>query len=89
MAFRTFGRFSPLRVGVMYGGVGYGKQSEMLQKGMDVWVVTPGRALDYLERGELSSLKELEFVVLGRSGPPPRHGLLARRAPDARTMPAA
>ena len=62
-AFRTFGRFSPLRLGVMYGGVGYGKQSEMLQKGMDVWVVTPGRALDYLERGELS-LKELEFVVL-------------------------
>ena len=32
-AFRTFGRFSPLRVGVMYGGVGYGKQSELLQKG--------------------------------------------------------
>ena len=30
---------------------------------MDVWVVTPGRALDYLERGELS-FKELEVVVL-------------------------
>ena len=42
----------------MYGGVGYGKQSELLQKGMDVWVVTPGRAFDYLERGELS-FKEL------------------------------
>ena len=62
-AFRTFGRFSPLRCGVMYGGVGYGKQSELLQKGMDVWVVTPGRALDYLERGELK-LKDLEVVVL-------------------------
>ncbi len=62
-AFRTFGRFSPLRVGVLYGGVGYGKQNEQLEKGMDVWVITPGRALDYLERGTLS-LKDLEVVVL-------------------------
>ncbi len=62
-AFRVFGRFSPLRVGVLYGGVGYGKQNEQLEKGMDVWVITPGRALDYLERGTLS-LKDLEVVVL-------------------------
>ena len=80
-AFRTFGRFSPLRVGVMYGGVGYGKQSEMLQKGMDVWVVTPGRALDYLERGELS-LKELEFVVLDEADRLLDMGFL----PDVRRM---
>jgi ATP-dependent RNA helicase RhlE len=62
-AFRAFGRFSPLKVGVMYGGVGYGKQSEQLATGMDVWVVTPGRALDYLERGALK-LQDLEVVVL-------------------------
>ncbi len=80
-AFRTFGRFSPLRLGVMYGGVGYGKQSEMLQKGMDVWVVTPGRALDYLERGELS-LKELEFVVLDEADRLLDMGFL----PDVRRM---
>ena len=80
-AFRTFGRFSPLRVGVMYGGVGYGKQSELLQKGMDVWVVTPGRALDYLERGELS-LKELEFVVLDEADRLLDMGFL----PDVRRM---
>ena len=30
-AFRTFARFSPLRVGVMYGGVGYGKQDVEFQ----------------------------------------------------------
>ena len=80
-AFRTFGRFSPLRLGVMYGGVGYGKQSELLQKGMDVWVVTPGRALDYLERGELS-LKELEFVVLDEADRLLDMGFL----PDVRRM---
>ena len=80
-ALRTFGRFSPLRVGVMYGGVGYGKQSELLQKGIDVWVVTPGRALDYLERGELS-LKELEFVVLDEADRLLDMGFL----PDVRRM---
>ena len=80
-AFRTFGRFSPLRVGVMYGGVGYGKQSELLAKGVDVWVVTPGRALDYLERGELS-FKELEFVVLDEADRLLDMGFL----PDVRRM---
>ncbi|MBV9659064.1 MAG: DEAD/DEAH box helicase [Verrucomicrobia bacterium] len=62
-AFRTFTKFSPLRVGVMYGGVGYAKQVELLQKGMDIWVGTPGRMLDFLERGELS-LQHLQTVVL-------------------------
>ena len=80
-AFRTFGRFSPLRVGVMYGGVGYGKQSELLAKGVDIWVVTPGRALDYLERGELS-FKELEFVVLDEADRLLDMGFL----PDVRRM---
>ncbi len=80
-AFRTFGRFSPVRCGVMYGGVGYGKQSELLQKGMDVWVVTPGRALDYLERGELS-FKELEVVVLDEADRLLDMGFL----PDVRRM---
>ena len=60
---KKFSQFSPLRIGVMYGGVGYGEQSEKLKRGMDIWVGTPGRLLDYLERGELS-LKDLEIVVL-------------------------
>ncbi len=60
---QRFSRFSPLRAGVMYGGVGYGEQSEKLKRGMDIWVGTPGRMLDYLERGELN-FKDLEMVVL-------------------------
>ncbi len=80
-AFRTFGRFSPLRVGVMYGGVGYGKQSELLAKGIDVCVCTPGRALDYLERGELS-FKDLEMVVLDEADRLLDMGFL----PDVRRM---
>ena len=80
-AFRTFGRFSPLRVAVMYGGVGYGKQSELLAKGIDVCVCTPGRALDYLERGELS-FKDLEMVVLDEADRLLDMGFL----PDVRRM---
>jgi ATP-dependent RNA helicase RhlE len=80
-AFRTFGRFSPLRVGVMYGGVGYGKQTELLEKGVDVWVVTPGRALDFLERGALN-LKDLEVVVLDEADRLLDMGFL----PDVRRM---
>ena len=80
-AFRTFGRFSPLRVGLMYGGVGYGKQSELLARGIDVVVCTPGRALDYLERGELS-FKDLEMVVLDEADRLLDMGFL----PDVRRM---
>ena len=80
-AFKTFGRFSPLRVAVMYGGVGYGKQSELLAKGIDVCVCTPGRALDYLERGELS-FKDLEMVVLDEADRLLDMGFL----PDVRRM---
>ena len=80
-AFKTFGRFSPLRVAVMYGGVGYGKQSEQLARGIDVCVCTPGRALDYLERGELS-FKDLEMVVLDEADRLLDMGFL----PDVRRM---
>ena len=86
-AFRTFGRFSPLRVGVLYGGVGYGKQNEQLEKGMDVWVITPGRALDYLERGTLS-LEGPGSRRAGRGRPAARHGFPAGHPPPARAMPA-
>lgn len=60
---RQFSRFSPLRCGVMYGGVGYGAQTDKLKKGVDIWVGTPGRMLDFLERGELN-FKDLEILVL-------------------------
>ncbi len=48
-AFRDFARFMDLTVGLVYGGVGYGKQREFLATGVDVLVATPGRLLDFLE----------------------------------------
>src|SRR5258706_8071177 len=41
-AFRDFARFTKLRVGVVYGGVGYGAQRDALRRGVDVLVATPG-----------------------------------------------
>jgi len=52
-----------LKVVTVYGGTGYGKQKEELQKGADVVVATPGRALDYLRQGVLD-LSEVEIAVL-------------------------
>ncbi len=53
----------PARVGVVYGGVGYGKQLRLLEQGVDVLVACPGRLEDLIQRGDVN-LSEVERVVL-------------------------
>jgi len=53
----------PVRVGVVYGGVGYGKQIRMMEQGVDVLVACPGRLEDLVERGDVE-LGAVERVVL-------------------------
>src|SRR6266853_3848153 len=62
-AFRDYARFMDVEIGLVHGGVGYGKQRELLETGVDVLVATPGRLLDFLEDGT-ASLKEIRFLVL-------------------------
>src|SRR5512133_4403162 len=62
-AFRDYGRFTDLRVGLVHGGVGYWKQREELNRGVDILVATPGRLLDLLEQRAMS-LKEIKILVL-------------------------
>jgi ATP-dependent RNA helicase RhlE len=62
-AFRDYGRFTDLRVGLVHGGVGYGKQRDALKRGLDILVATPGRLLDLLEQRAMS-LKEIKVLVL-------------------------
>src|SRR5438034_745125 len=62
-AIRDFARFTDLRVAVVYGGVGYGRQNEALRTGVDVIVATPGRLLDHLRQGSCK-LDQVEFLVL-------------------------
>jgi ATP-dependent RNA helicase RhlE len=62
-AIRDFARFTNLKVGVVYGGVGYGKQMQDLKEGVDVLVATPGRLLDHIQRGTCR-LEVVEYLVL-------------------------
>src|SRR5438045_6124225 len=62
-AFRDYGRFTDLRVGLVHGGVGYGKQRDALKRGVDILVATPGRLLDLLEQRSLN-LQSVKILVL-------------------------
>ena len=62
-AIHDYSRFTNLRTTVVYGGVGYGRQTDQLRSGTDIVVATPGRLLDHLERGTLR-LDKVQFLVL-------------------------
>jgi ATP-dependent RNA helicase RhlE len=62
-AIRDFARFTSLRVAVVYGGVGYGRQMDALRDGVDILVATPGRLLDHMERGTCR-LNQIRFLVM-------------------------
>ncbi len=50
-------------VGSFYGGVGYTRQLEFLRKGLDIAIGTPGRLLDFSQKGYLQ-LKNVEILVI-------------------------
>ncbi len=61
---RDYSRFTPLRMGVVYGGVPIGPQERLLRNpGVDLLVATPGRLLDLYGRQSLA-LDEVEVLVL-------------------------
>ena len=62
-ALKDYSKHLPTRVGVVYGGVKYGRQRDMLEKGVDILVATPGRLLDYVSQGVVS-LKNVEVLIL-------------------------
>jgi ATP-dependent RNA helicase RhlE len=62
-AFHKYAMFTDLRVTIVYGGVGYGKQTDDLRRGMDILAATPGRLLDHMAQGNCS-LDKIEILVL-------------------------
>ncbi|GAI04853.1 unnamed protein product [marine sediment metagenome] len=60
---RQLSRNMGCAVGSFYGGVGYTKQLESLRKGLDIVVGTPGRLLDFSQKGYLR-LKDVETLVI-------------------------
>jgi ATP-dependent RNA helicase DeaD len=62
-AIHKYGRHLGARVLPIYGGAPIVRQMKSLDRGVDVVVATPGRAIDHLTRKTLN-LRELEVVVL-------------------------
>jgi ATP-dependent RNA helicase DeaD len=62
-AFHRYGRDLGVRVLPIYGGQPIGRQLQALERGVDVVVATPGRAIDHIGRGTLR-LRDVETVVL-------------------------
>lgn len=62
-SFKEYGKYMPLRTLVIFGGVGQGKQVEVLQKGIDILIATPGRLLDLIQQGYIH-LNEIEIFTL-------------------------
>ncbi len=52
-----------VRIGVVYGGVGYGPQVSSLRTGVEILVACPGRLQDLIDRRDVS-LEGVEHVVL-------------------------
>jgi ATP-dependent RNA helicase RhlB len=59
-----FGSDLGLRFALIYGGVDYDKQRELLQQGTDVIIATPGRLIDYVKQHKVVSLHACEVCVM-------------------------
>ena len=61
--FKAIGRDTGLRSALIYGGVDYDKQRQVLVNGCDIVIATPGRIIDYLKQ-HVVSFKSVEAVVI-------------------------
>jgi ATP-dependent RNA helicase RhlE len=60
---RDFVKRTPLRIVTVVGGASINKQSEMLNRGTDILVATPGRLLDLIARKAVT-LTQARYLVL-------------------------
>ena len=59
----AYGRYLPLRSAVIFGGVSAAGQIQMLQRGIDILVATPGRLLDLKNQGYINFSALTHFVL--------------------------
>ncbi len=52
-----------LTIGCFYGGVGYKSQEDLLKKGVDIIIGTPGRLLDFQRQGKIN-LKNIGYFII-------------------------
>ena len=51
--FDTYAKHTKLTKALLIGGVSFGEQDKLIDRGVDVLIATPGRLLDHFERGKL------------------------------------
>jgi ATP-dependent RNA helicase RhlE len=61
--FRKYGKYVNLKCGVVLGGVNQRSQEEVLRKGIDILVATPGRLLDLINQ-RIVKLNAIDILVL-------------------------
>ena len=89
---RGYGKHLRMGISAIYGGAGMGPQVEMLRRGVDVLVATPGRLIDHMERGT-AKLDSIEILVLDEADRmldmgflPAMKRILAKLPRDRQTM---
>lgn len=59
----TYGKYTNINSGVIFGGVGINPQIKLLKNGVDVLVATPGRLLDHHQQRTID-LSHIEILIL-------------------------
>jgi superfamily II DNA/RNA helicase len=61
--FDKYGKYHPLSMALLIGGVQMGDQVKALEKGVDVLIATPGRLMDLFKRGKIM-LNDCKLLVI-------------------------
>ena len=61
--FEKYGKYHPLSMALLMGGVQMGDQVKALEKGVDVLIATPGRLMDLFARGKIM-LNDCNLLVI-------------------------
>ncbi|MEM5468664.1 DEAD/DEAH box helicase [Celeribacter marinus] len=61
--FDTYTKYHKLTKALLIGGVSFKEQDQLIDKGVDVLIATPGRLLDHFERGKLI-LSDVKVMVV-------------------------
>ena len=62
-SFERYGKYHPLSMALLIGGVSLADQEKRLDRGVDVLIATPGRLLDLFERGRIL-LADAKILVI-------------------------
>ena len=62
-SFTTYGKYTKLKIGAVYGGVSINPQIRAIEQGVDILIATPGRLLDLLFNDHLS-LQGISILTL-------------------------